>query len=85
LQSFETLVKKEKAHADSIWSVAWRNKYIVTGSVDGHVKAWSPDQLDLKNDFYGSPLAVVSVVSTGSGITYDINNYFIFFQKLTSF
>jgi preprotein translocase subunit YajC len=63
-QSFEQVAKREKAHGDSIWSVTWRDKYIVSGSVNGHVKAWT-ESLEPHADYAASSLSVVSVASTG--------------------
>jgi len=50
-----------------MWSVACRNKYVLTGSVDGKVRAWQQDEpYEIVKEFNASPLSIVSVASTGS-------------------
>jgi WD repeat-containing protein 61 len=47
--------------------VTCRNKYVVTGSVDGKVKVWQQDEpYEMVKEFAASALSVVSVASTGS-------------------
>jgi WD repeat-containing protein 61 len=57
--------KEEKAHNDSVWTVAWKNKYIVTGSTDGKVKCWT-EGLEKVSEMNASALSIVSVATTGS-------------------
>ena len=64
LQSFEQVAKKERAHGDSVWCAAWKNKYIISGSINGHVKAWT-ESLEEVADFPASALSVIGVASNG--------------------
>jgi len=62
--------KKENAHDDAIWSVAWsKSNLILTASVDESAKVWDPEKLD-NPVVLGSgthDLAVLSVVSNSEG------------------
>lgn len=51
----------------SIWSVACRNKYVVTGDVEGKVKTWiQDDPYEMEKEWTVSDMSIISVASTGS-------------------
>jgi len=64
---FEVQTKVPDAHESEIWCVSWRKNRIATGSLDGKVKVWNND-LDLIQQFDGSPLGVVSVATNGEDV-----------------
>jgi WD repeat-containing protein 61 len=54
---------KEEIHNDSVWSVAWANDKIVTGSVNAEVKVWTlkGNEIQLLHTLQGHRLGVISV------------------------
>jgi len=62
---FEVNAKVDDAHKAEIWTVSWKKQNIVTGSVDGIVKVWSPDNLQKLHEKNASSLGIVAVHSRG--------------------
>lgn len=74
--AFEQVARREKAHGDSIWTVAWKDKYIVSGAANGTVKSWN-EALEPCAEFQASTLSVVSVASTGKRAWASLLRFFL--------